>query len=55
MSKSRYEGSKVLIMLLTIVYLRIRLNFLRVAVKVFPNSQKLLGDLQSTRERLAPL
>ena len=50
--KSDQVAVKFLILLMTIVYLRIRLAFLRVGVKVFPNSRRLLEDLQSTRERL---
>jgi hypothetical protein len=49
MSKSRYEVVRFLIVM---VYLQIRLTMLRVAVKVFPNSQRLLEDLEAAREKL---
>ncbi|MGA2308306.1 MAG: hypothetical protein ABSG57_02005 [Candidatus Bathyarchaeia archaeon] len=55
MSKRNYEVGKFIIVMITIAYLQIKLNFLRVGVRVFPNSQALLKNLQSTRDRLGSL
>jgi hypothetical protein len=44
-------GAKFLIMLITIAYLHLKLNFLRVGVLVFPKSQWFLKELQATRDR----